>query len=112
MSRRKGDKSQYGYKNPLAYAIGRYKDKQGSAKKYNIPFNLTFEDYYQLFLDAGVDKNIPQKNNGQAKCLCRYNDIGPYSVDNCYIATASQNHIDAHENKTFGFKISKNRCNG
>jgi hypothetical protein len=84
--------------HPLAYAKLRYLDKKYSAKKYNIPFLISFEEYYQLFLKAGIDKNIPQKNNGQAMCLCRKGDIGPYSVDNCYIATASQNHIDAHIN--------------
>ena len=69
----------------------RYRDQRRSAGQRGIPFNLTYEEWYQWYLSHGVDKNIPQKMTANAWCMCRYNDTGPYDLTNIYLDTNSNN---------------------
>jgi len=69
----------------------RYRDQRKAAAKRGIPFNLTFEEWYNWYLSHGVDKNIPQKMNRNAWCMCRKNDEGPYELGNIYLDTNSNN---------------------
>lgn len=80
-------------------AISLYHSQKKIAEKRNIDFLLTFDEWYQWWLSNGIDKNGPsQKELGidrkNTLCMCRYGDIGPYSLDNIYCATASQNAKD------------------
>lgn len=79
---------QYG---PLPYARTAYKNKRKDAMERNIPFELSFKDYYEWFLLNGVDKNKKQQIHKDMLCMCRFNDTGPYSLDNIYIDTMSNN---------------------
>ena len=58
----------------------------------DIPFELTFEQWLQLWLDSG--KWEERGRGGDKYCMCRIGDNGPYAVDNVFIATNSQNTSD------------------
>lgn len=76
---------------PLPIARRAYSNKKKDAIERGIDFNLSFLEYYEWFLNQGVDKNISQKNDKNAWCMCRKNDIGDYSLDNIYLDTMSNN---------------------
>ena len=80
----------------LNHARQCYRNKRQEAKNRNIPFELSFQEYYEWFLDQGIDKNIPQKNDKNALCMCRYNDLGAYKIGNIYLDTMSNNSKLSH----------------
>ena len=74
----------------------RFKWHRNSSKKRGIEFQFSFEEWYNWWLSNGIDKNQPTvSTNSNTLCMCRFNDEGPYSVDNVYCATISQNSKDA-----------------
>lgn len=85
----------------LQYAKYRYREHKKGAGYRNIPFKLTFEEWYSWWLAHGVDRNIPRANNGNTLCMCRYNDTGAYELGNIYCASKQQNTQDAHKNNRF-----------
>lgn len=79
----------------------RYLVHRNHSKLRNIDFLLTFEEWNNWWLSHGVDKNQATKRNDKNQpCMCRYEDTGPYSLDNIYYATRSQNVFDLHKNKS------------
>ena len=68
-----------------------YHNKKKDARERGIPFHLTLHEYYDWFLSHGIDKNIPQINDKNAMCMCRFNDAGEYTLDNIYLDTMSNN---------------------
>jgi len=77
-------------------AYDRWLIKKWESKKRNIEFNLTFQEWYDWWKSNGIDKNIDSTHN---LCMCRYDDVGPYSLDNIYFATRAKNTSDARKNK-------------
>ncbi len=79
-----------------------------AAKKRNVDFELTFDEWYNWWLSNGVDKNAtPLSFNRLQKdelCMCRKNDQGAYNLTNIYCATRSQNSRDGI--KAGGIKIA------
>ena len=80
-------------------SIGVYHSHKASADLRGIGFNISHEEWYNWWLLNGVDKDGPsQKEMGiprkEVLCMCRHGDTGPYSLDNIYCATASQNGKD------------------
>jgi hypothetical protein len=69
-----------------------------NAKKRNIPFELTFDEWYNWWLSNGVDKSLPSvsRNTQDELCMCRKQDLGPYSIDNIYCDTRENNARDWH----------------
>lgn len=62
--------------------------------RHNNQWNLTFEDWYQYFLDNGIDKNKPV--GGVTKnflCLCRKDDSKPFQLDNLILKTQGKNNL-------------------
>ncbi len=95
---------QYGVLN---HARQCYRNKKHEAKNRNIPFELTFREYYEWFLSKGIDKNIPQNNDKNALCMCRYNDTGSYNLNNIYLDTMSNNSKFAQKTRIMkGLKFS------
>lgn len=82
----------------LSYAKLRFREQRKGAKIRNIPFQLTFGEWYTWWLAQGQDRNIPRINNSNTLCMCRIGDQGPYSIHNIYCATKRQNTIDGHKN--------------
>jgi hypothetical protein len=93
-------------RKPISYY--KYGKHRNDAKQRNIPFQLTYNEWYNWWLSNGVDKNIKQPLTKNTLCMCRYGDTGPYSLDNIYCATLSQNQKDARSfNPNFGNTRSK-----
>ena len=92
-------------RKPLSYY--RYGKQKRDAASRGIAFNLTLDEWYNWWLQQGVDKNIPSRLNKHTLCMCRYNDQGAYELTNIYCASLSQNQKDARKfNPNFG----KTRC--
>ena len=85
-----------------------YRNKKKDAIERGIEFQLTFLEYYEWFFNQGIDKNIPQKNDKNAWCMCRKNDIGSYSLDNIYLDTMSNNSTYGNYNMHHVKKIQIN----
>ena len=79
----------------MKIALKKYKGHMYQSKVRGIDFQLTFDEWYNWWLSNGIDKNLSIKWIGANRlCMCRYKDIGPYSLNNIYCATNSQNVKD------------------
>lgn len=68
---------------------GKFRYHRKSAKKRNIPFLLTFDEWWKIWQDSGHWEE--RGTSPQSYVMCRKFDMGAYSVDNVYIETKSQN---------------------
>ena len=60
-----------------------YMTQKRNAEKRDIPFLLTFEEWYQIWQKSG---HLENRGRGKGKyVMCRNNDIGPYDINNVYI---------------------------
>ena len=85
--------------HPLSLAKWKWAKHKAQSKYRNIPFNFPFEDWYQWWLNHGVDKNINVAWNHQDRpCMCRKGDTGGYEPSNVYFATNSDNVRDLFNN--------------
>lgn len=63
------------------------------AKRNGIDFLLTFEQWCKIWLDSG---HYYEKGTKQGQyVMSRFNDVGPYSVDNVKIQTVGENTKEA-----------------
>lgn len=70
-----------------------------AARRRNIPFQLTFDEWYNWWLSQGVDKSLKQPpKSANTLCMCRIGDIGPYSLSNIYCDSLSNNALSAWTN--------------
>jgi hypothetical protein len=78
----------------LKYAM-RNKDKpkylvqKFSAEKRGILWKLTFQEWYDWWLSTNHYHERGRKSDQY--CMCRFNDIGPYSLSNIYCDTNHNN---------------------
>jgi hypothetical protein len=70
--------------------------QRSDAKKRGIPFLLTFEEWWAVWL-ASSKWDQRGKLAGQY-VMARLGDRGPYEVGNVYICTTTQNAIDRYAN--------------
>ena len=75
----------------------RFCTQRHHAGNRGIEWHLTFEEWY-----AWWGQDITNRGMGYGKlCMCRYGDVGPYSLDNIYKDTFENNSIyanpDAHK---------------
>jgi hypothetical protein len=87
-------------KVPLNIAKRKYSRHRAQAKFRNIGFHFTFDEWYQWWLNHGVDKNIEVSyaNDRQRLCMCRLGDTGGYEPSNVYLASAPENASHSHAN--------------
>ena len=89
-----------------------------SAARRGLGWELTFQQWLELWADR-IHERGPYK--GQY-VLCRKNDLGPYAVGNCYVASKSHNssvrgYMETRTNATYlgnlpeGVDIAKSRLN-
>jgi hypothetical protein len=84
------------YSPEVRYARDRYNvQKHSAVKKRNIPFEITFEEWYQIWLDSG---HWEERGRG-GYVMARKGDKGPYAVGNVDI----KHHID-NMHDTIGMK--------
>lgn len=70
-----------------------YWNHQQRAKRKGISFQLTFDQWLKIWLDSGHYYNKGTKRGQYV--MSRYNDVGPYSVDNVKIQTVGENTKEA-----------------
>ena len=90
--------------NGIKLAKRRFNDQRHSsrsrldANKQPIEWQLTFEQWYEIWLASGV---YDQRGRGKGKyCMSRKNDIGPYSVDNVEIKLHTENQKEGVAGKS------------
>ena len=63
------------------------------AKNRDIDWQLTFDEWWNIWEQSG---KYEQRGRGAGKyCMSRYNDTGPYAVNNVYIQTIDDNNREA-----------------
>ena len=88
-----------------------YSAQKSTALLRNIPFQLTFEEWYDWWLNNGIDKDqVFGRQTKNTLCMCRYNDQGPYSLSNIYCDTMANNSSDARKFNPKKGKIPTKRC--
>lgn len=77
----------------INYALTRFTYQRRHAEVIRgVKFEMSFEQWLQLWLDSG---HWDKRGRGAENfCMARIGDIGPYSINNVYIATNSQNTHD------------------
>jgi len=87
--------------HPLALAKKKYARHKAQAKYRNIEFKFSFDEWYQWWLNNGVDKNTDTFNKADTGrlCMCRHGDVGAYEPTNVYCDTMVKNAQHLHENK-------------
>lgn len=87
------------YKKILKHA-GRptyaYVAQRRNARVRDIRWELNLWQWWKLWDQSGHWSN---RGRGRGYCMCRLNDVGPYSVDNVYIATGTENLEDYWVNR-------------
>ena len=85
----------------------KYRTHKNGAKQRNIPFLLTFEEWWNIWDQSGHwEERGPKK--GQF-VMSRYGDKGPYAVGNVFIQSQRGNHYDAAPWKKFTRETSWNK---
>lgn len=75
-----------------------YKTHQRNAVKRDISFELTFEEWYSVWINSG---KWEERGRGKGKyVMCRKNDIGPYAINNVYIDLGEINSSLARKGDT------------
>jgi hypothetical protein len=67
----------------------KYNVQKACAKRRNIPFNLTFDEWYKIWLDSGHFSERGCKKGQYV--MSRYNDLGAYEIGNVFIQTNTNN---------------------
>jgi hypothetical protein len=72
----------------------KYNCHKGNAKFRNIGFELTFEEWWDIWQQSG---KWEQRGKGAGKyVMARHNDVGPYAVGNVSIKTQEENIREAN----------------
>lgn len=69
----------------------RYRKQKSAARARGIGWEFNLWQWWLVWQQSG---KWTQRGNGQGYAMCRKGDVGPYAVDNVYIATISQNSQD------------------
>jgi hypothetical protein len=81
--------------HPERYA---YQGQKDSAKRRNIPFVLTFEEWWLVWESSG--KWQERGLGSDQYCMARFGDTGAYEIGNVRIITGSENRAEARKGKT------------
>jgi hypothetical protein len=73
---------------------GRFEQQRTNAGKRGIEWNLTFDQWWSLW-----EPHWGRRDGTGGLIMCRKQEPGPYSVDNVYIGTQSDNMVDFHRNR-------------
>lgn len=75
---------------------GRYLAQKHHAIARGVEWQISFDDWHQWWKDSGHYHERGRLSNEY--CMCRKGDTGPYSLENIYCATVSENISDSHVN--------------
>ena len=88
--------------------LEKYRMSKIHAACRGIPFELTFEEWITWWKETGFYDKRGRK--GDEYCMCRKGDTGPYSLENIYCDTNTNNVIYRNllkNNPNFSFKGKK-----
>lgn len=74
--------------------IGAFVNQRNNARQRGIAWEFTLAQWWKMWLDSG---KWEERGRGRGYCMCRFGDEGPYSADNCYIATGVENIHDYYD---------------
>ena len=77
----------------ITKAKQQFHNHKARAKRKGIPFLLTFDQWCKIWLDSGHYYDKGTKRDQYV--MSRYNDVGPYSIDNVKIQTVGENTKEA-----------------
>lgn len=77
-------------------------------KNRNLNWEFTDDQWFQMWFESG--KWLERGTSKGKYCMCRYNDVGPYSITNVKIDLHGQNTREAGLGNTWG-KAHKGRIN-
>jgi hypothetical protein len=69
-------------------------DQRSMARRRKVTFEFDFSEWIMWWIASG---KIEERGIGNNYQMCRYNDKGPYSWDNCYCARGHINREHARE---------------
>ena len=72
--------------------VFKYRKQAANAKKRGVEFNLTFDEWWDLWADHWEERG---KGSDQY-CMCRTNDEGAYEVGNVRIDTCRNNILESN----------------
>lgn len=67
----------------------KYRHHKNLAKGRNIPFELTFEEWWDIWQKSGKWEQRGRKRGQYV--MSRFNDVGPYAINNVEIKTQEDN---------------------
>lgn len=73
-----------------------YRNQKNNAHTREISWDLNIWQWWSIWQQSG---HWSERGRGRGYCMCRLNDVGPYSVDNVYIATGTENMQDYWVNR-------------
>lgn len=76
-----------------------FSQQRKNAQSRGIAWELTLWQWWKIWQQSG---HWSERGRGRAYHMCRLNDVGPYSVDNVYIATGVENMQDYWAKKRAG----------
>lgn len=76
----------------IATPKGKFSIQKRKAKQRNIPWLLSFEDWWSIWQESG--KWEERGSSSSNFVMCRYKDLGPYSKENVFIATMGENGME------------------
>ena len=80
-------------KQEISFAKKKYWAHGSNAKKRNVEFLITFEEWIDIWLKSGHWHERGHKRGQYV--MSRYGDQGPYKVGNVFIQTCTANHLDS-----------------
>jgi hypothetical protein len=88
--------------------LSAYLSQKRNAQKRGIGWKLNLESWWGIWLDSG---HWTERGRGTGYCMARWADEGPYSPENVYICTNSQNIKDGYITKPASVRMAKRRAN-
>lgn len=88
--------------------MGKWLNLKGDAKGNGREFTLTFEQYTQLAVDAGIKAPSEIGQTLDSYCMGRVGDSGGYTLGNCRFITQRQNQTERRLNG--GAKLGGEKC--
>jgi hypothetical protein len=82
---------------------GRYRQHKGNAKRRGVPFELTFEEWLDVWKGSG---HFDERGNKTADgyVMARHGDKGAYAVGNVSIKRNAENTADRNRNYAYAMR--------
>jgi len=85
----------------------RWRQHRYDAKNRGVSFELSFEDWLNIWLSSG---HWHERGTKQGQyCMSRYGDMGPYAIGNVFIQLQSENTKQSHMNRVYSLPSEETR---